>query len=322
MRKEYIMTEDDKREKRKKIEKNRAIKKRSVKDIKGCTPIEPKQKNRRTEKYEDELDDDEEEDEDAKKLPNSKPVKINLLNMASASKKTYQKKQAKCNSNAEQLIPFPSPSLPESSPETVAVTESRTCNVFDEMSIPTDSSRSRSVEIYQISKSKEGKKSVDVESTNFSDSNIIKIILDSEFSKPSEVYTNSTVSRRAEDAKTCNYKHKLQTSGDYVISESDILELAKSNKNLLLESYEDGKQFLVISRNTVKDFVMRNGDEKLNQKFDFPKTSKKVWQQKDLENGGDSPLLSSLMESRKSSNGVRSPPAKNNAEEILQDIPR
>lgn len=318
MRKEYIMSEDDKREKRKKIEKNREIKKRAV-DEGTDSSNDSKKKIMRLEKEDEkqEEDDDEEEDEQSKKTKCIKPVKINLLNMASASKKTYQKKQSKYNSNPEQFITFPSPELPEISPETV--TESRTCNVFNDISHELNSSQSRSVEIYQFSKSKEERKQT-AEANTYSDSNIIQIILDSEFSKPSEVYTNSTVSKPLEEDKVCNYKDKYLGGGDYVISESDVMELTKNNQNIMLETTKEGKKILVLSKEPSSGWEKSFGRP---SDVDDLEATKKFGSMNSFEEEVDTPLLSSLINSRRSSDGVHNmSSSKTIVEGTFQDTSR
>ncbi|KAK6622360.1 hypothetical protein RUM44_002171 [Polyplax serrata] len=309
MRKEYIMSEDDKREKRMKIEKNREIKKRSSAD--RSSTGEPKQKHMKIEKEtEDEGydDDDDEEDEVGKK--NKKPALVNLLLTASTSKQT------KNSGTEEQLLPFPSPGLPESSvPEAVPVSESRTCNVFGETAGPLDSSQSRSVEIYQISKSKEERNPVEVADKSFLDSNIIKIILDSEFSKPSEVYTNSTVvGRQGDENKPCNYIDRHQLGSSDLVREADIMELTKNNKNILLEYTKGGRNYLILS----KDSLVKSEEvaSRAMGRMIFP--PKKA---EECQKDAGTPLLTSLVNSRRSSDDLRSSLSNNVTNDIFQDIP-
>ena len=326
------MSEDDKLEKRKKIEKNRAIK-RSSPDVRGmetCSSMEQQPKEKLIKfKIEEEEEEEEnvcDEGDVMKKYQNDKKkiVNINLLNMASTSKKTYKKKHFK-QSNMESVLPFPSPSLPESSsPETV--TESRTCNVFnEEKKNCLDTNESRSVEIYQISKSKGERKSPEiVEHKRFLDSNIIKIVLDSEFSKPSEVYTNSTVIRQNDDERHCFYKDKFYVGSDYMITEADILELAKNDENFLMESKKGDKKFLMISKDSL--IRRRNTNEKSSSSSSssYKKTVRDMILHRNCDNNDDTtPLLSSLMNPTASSEEIQNGSlTKNIAEDIFKDIPR
>lgn len=304
------MSEDDKREKRKKIEQNRAIKKRTIDDV--CESSNDSQP--RPAKLEP-TDDDEE----PRKLRKTNPVQINLLNMASASSKTYQKKQLKYGSNAEQLVPFPSPGVPEpSSPGGATVAESRTCNVFNQNNNRFDSNRSRSVEIYQISKPQEIKTKI---SENYNqhcaDSSIIKNILNADASKPLDVAPPYKVEDR--------YGY-VQNDSEYLLNEAKILELTKNNKNVILESTKEGNRIIVITKDPENERLKEmESSSKTTMGLSEAKESGsgKYYEDGDPEEGSTS-LLSSLI----NNGGSREVETRSGnfrsdvAEEVLQDIPR
>lgn len=291
MKKEYIMSEDDKREKRKKIEQNRAIKKRTVEDV--C-----ESSNESIPKH---MKIDKEEEEQQKDKKPTTPVKVNLLNMASTSSKTYQKKQLKYNSSEEQLAPFPSPGVPEpSSPGSSVVTESRTCNVFNQHRF--DSNRSRPVEIYQLSKPQEVRSTVTEDyEKDCPDSSIIKTILNTEISKSNQP-SNSNSSYQEEDRFNHFYRNELQSDSEYLLSQSEILELTKNNKNVILKTTKEGSKIIVITENPEE------------QKDDS----------RSRREEGSTPLLTSLINTNNPPEGESKDLTFRTdlAEEVLQDIPR
>ncbi|KAL0276607.1 UNVERIFIED_CONTAM: hypothetical protein PYX00_004151 [Menopon gallinae] len=295
MRKEYIMSEDDKREKRKKIELNRAIKKRTAEEFSDDSS-ESSSKHMKCDRS------SEEECEEVKKEKKFAPSKLNLLNMASTSRKTYQKKQMRYNTNIDQMLS--SPAVPEpSSPGGGADMASRTCNVFDESVQQFDSTRSRSLEIYEISKVAERRRENPVYEENRADSSIIKTIL------------NAELPRTGYDV----HEEKSSSKGggaDFLFDESKLIELAKNNKHLVLETTKDGSKILLITKEGLSG-NSRSGKSSENDGYSLDRS--------DNCNGESSsmPLLSSLItgdNGENTSHGLNF--RKNVAEEVLQDIPR
>lgn len=310
------MSEDDKREKRKKIEQNRAIKKRTVEDV--CdSSNESISKHIKT-------DNEPEEDDEERKGKKSTPVKINLLNMASTSNKTYQKKQLKYNSSEEQIAPFPSPGVPEpSSPGSATVTESRTCNVFNQHRF--DSNRSRPLEIYQISKPVEMKNKIVQDYTRASsDSSIIKTILNAEVSKPQSVIQDDPQnSYQNEDRFSNFYRNDSHNDSEYLLSEEEILELTKNNKNVILETTKDGSRIIVITKNSNESDKF---DDERGKRLELSsvRSLRREHTMDVAHDEGSTPLLTSLINTSGPAEGEQRGLSFRTdvAEEVLQDIPR
>lgn len=297
MRKEYIMSEDDKREKRKKIEQNRAIKKRTAEEFSDDSS-ESSSKHMKCDRS------SEEEGEEGKKEKKFSPIKLNLLNMASTSRKTYQKKQIRYNGTGmDQMLSFPSPAVPEpSSPGGGADMESRTCNVFDESVQEFDSTRSRSLEIYEISRVTERREEPPSYDKDRADSSIIKTIL------------NAELPRSGYDSQ--DDKDQSKSDGtDVLFDEAKLIELARNNKHLVLETTKDGSKILLITKEAL------SGNDRSSKSSESDSYSVDRSSNHDRETS--MPLLSSLISgdtNESSSNGLNF--RRNVAEEVLQDIPR